>query len=165
LTGNHGKHVTYTGARKGELLNLRWKHIDFARNLITIDSTKTESTRYVAMTTRLRGELSRLRLQAPHNLEGLVFGLSDNFKKSFATACRMAGIEGFRFHDCRHVFASRLIEAGLSTDQAKKLTGHTQTATFDRYHNLTEEAAQQAARALNNWQGASEQLIVSRLIN
>lgn len=155
-----------TGARKGELLSLRWHHVDFTRNLIIITATKTESVRYVAMTARLRGEFAALRLQSPNDSDTLVFGLLDGFKKSFATACRIAKIEGFRFHDARHCFATRLIEAGLSSDQARKLTGHQQGATFDRYHNLTDEAAQQAAQALDLWRNADQfTLTSSDLVN
>jgi integrase len=154
-----------TGARKGELLNLRWQHVDFARNLITIEATKIESTRYVAMTSRLREELTALRLQAPNDPDVPVFGLRDNFKKSFTTACKLAGVEGFRFHDARHCFATRLIEAGLSSDQARKLTGHQQAGTFDRYHNLTDEAAQQAAQALDVWRAQFFPLTGNDLVN
>lgn len=153
-----------TGARKGELLALRWKHIDFPRNLITVEATKTDTTRYVAMTARLRDELRTLLLQSPNNPDDLVFGLLDNFKRSFATACRLAGVTGFRFHDARHCFATRLIEAGLSTDQAKKLTGHTQSGTFDRYHNQTEEAAQHAASALDNWRNDGQFTLNSEMV-
>lgn len=117
------------------------------------------------MTVRLRDELTTLRLQSPNKPDDLVFGLLDNFKKSFATACQLANILNFRFHDTRHCFATRLIEAGLSTDQAKKLTGHTQSGTFDRYHNLTDEAAQHAAQSLDAWQTQPFAMTGNDLVN
>ena len=64
-------------------------------------NTKTLNARVIPVSTRLA-----LALQVIYNErsdDGLVFGISDNFTRSWRTACKLAGIEGLRFHDLRDV--------------------------------------------------------------
>ncbi len=60
--------------------------------------------RQVAITTRLALELERLRASAPENPNGLVFGITDNVKRSFTAARGDAGLKDLRFNDLRHMF-------------------------------------------------------------
>ena len=94
-----------------------------------------------------------------------VFGIKDNFKKSFASACSDAEIEGFRFHDCRHTAITRMIQAGLSPMEVMKISGHTQMNTFARYVNPNIQAVQRIADVLSayNFQESTE--LVSETIN
>jgi integrase len=139
-----------TAMRRGELLKLRWRDVDFVAGALTITAmnSKTARARRVAMTPRLRTELKRLRACAPDDPDGLVFGITDTVKQSFASACKAAGIEGFRFHDCRHTAITRLIQAGISPMEVMKISGHTQHITFARYVNPDAGAIQRAADAL-----------------
>jgi integrase len=55
-------------------------------------------------------ELGILWKKSDKNLDALVFGIKDNVRKAFSTACRIAGIEeggidGFSLHSCRHTAA------------------------------------------------------------
>ena len=65
------------------------------------------------MTARLQEELRRLREVAPPDPDGLVIGIKSEFKRSFGTACREAGIRELRFHDLRHCATTRLIQSGM----------------------------------------------------
>jgi integrase len=67
----------------------------------------------------------------------LVFGIEDNVKKSFTSACRRAGITGLHFHDLRHTAATRWIQAGIPVTTVSRLLGHADIKTTYRYVNPT----------------------------
>jgi integrase len=142
----------YTGMRKGELLTLTWRDIDFVNNEITIRAfnTKTASKRSVGMVSVVRDELERLRDKSFENLDDMVFGV-DDVKRSFGTACRIAGIEDFNFHDLRHTFISRAVSLGLPTAEIMRLSGHRQMKTFLRYTNPTRETTQRHVTAMERF--------------
>lgn len=139
-----------TAMRHGELLKLRWSdvNLDAREILIRAMNTKTARARVVAMTPRLHAELKTLKATAPPDPEGLVFGVTDSVKRSFAAACKVAGIDGFRFHDCRHTAITRMVQAGLPPMEVMKISGHTQMTTFARYVNPNSHSVRRAADAL-----------------
>ena len=50
----------------------------------------------------------------------------------FVPALERAGIEGFRWHDLRHTFASRLVVRGVPLKTVAAYMGHTSTQMVDR---------------------------------
>src|SRR6266850_4525156 len=85
-----------TGMRRGEILSLKWSDVDFEERVLTIRAfnTKTMKERQVSLTTRLALELETLWNASPKIREGLVFGFTNNVKRSFtsartAAACRI----------------------------------------------------------------------------
>lgn len=141
-----------TALRRNEILNLRWKDVNLSSRLITVraSTTKTLRDRTIGITDRLAIELQRLDELAPDDPEGLVFGYTD-FKRSFEKACEVAGLTGFRFHDCRHAATTRMVQSGMPPAEVMKITGHSQMATFLRYVNTDGQSAQRAAMALDDW--------------
>lgn len=156
-----------TAMRRGELLKLRWSDVNMAAQEIVIRAmnTKTARGRIVAMTPRLHVELEKLWATAPPDDDVLVFGITDTVKKSFAAACKAAGIDGFRFHDCRHTAITRMIEAGVPPMEVMKVSGHTQHTTFARYVNPTGPARRRAADALAAFNAEAGAHQVPDLIN
>ena len=111
------------------------------------------------MTPRVREALLALREAAPPNYEGLMFGIKDTVKNAFLSALHEAGIEDFRFHDCRHTAITRMIQAGIPATETMKISGHTQFVTFARYVNVNEQAARKGAERLAKYitqSGANE---------
>lgn len=139
-----------TAMRRGELFKLCWRDVDLDEHIIRITAfnSKTARPRTVAMTPRLIAELENLYAKASQDANALVFGITDTIKKSFAAACNAAGVEGFRFHDCRHTAITRLVAANVPPMQIMKISGHTQHVTFARYVNPDTGAVQRAANAL-----------------
>lgn len=78
-----------------------------------------------------------------------VFGIENNFKRSFVGACNDAKVLDFRFHDCRHTAATRWIQAGMSLQEVGRILGHTQAQTTYRYVNVDDSAIRRAAEILD----------------
>lgn len=147
-----------TGMRRGEILQLRWRDVDFKNGVITVQAfnTKTMRERQLSMTTRLVIELEKLYEQSPKHAEGLVFGIRDNVKRSFGSVRDAAGLKGVRFHDLRHTAATRLVGAHIPLSEVGRVLGHTQPATTYRYTNANIETARRAAAALDAFNGEGE---------
>jgi integrase len=133
-----------TGARKGELLSLRWEAIDFARRTVLLPCTKNGSPRTLTLPRPVIEELLRHRRAG-----GLVFASDTNpfraasVDRSWTNALTAAGIEAFRFHDLRHSAASYLAMAGASLLEIGAVLGHRSTQTTLRYAHLSVERSQE----------------------
>jgi integrase len=137
----------YTGMRRGELFKLKWSDVDFKRDVIHIRESKTDRARTVHMTPNVREEIEKL---IPFSsLSEYVFGnrhtgdARTDLKHGFTAVCRLAGVDGLRFHDLRHTFATRLArESGNIVDVAHVL-GHVQISTTMRYaHAIPDRVAE-----------------------
>lgn len=146
-----------TGMRKGEILKLRWQDVNFDLKEITIlaFNTKTATRRKVGITSRVKDELEKLWNNSPNRIDDLVFGIAD-FKKSFATALRLASIDDLKFHDLRHTAITRLVAAGLAASEIMKTSGHTQMSTFQRYVNPNNDTRQRHANVLELYLAANQ---------
>lgn len=153
-----------TGMRRGEILGLKWSDVDFEERVLTIRAfnTKTMKERQVSLTTRLMIELERIWEESPTNRDFLVFGFTDNVKKSWTSVRTKAGLPDVRFHDLRHTAATRLVAAHLPLPEVGRVLGHTQANTTYRYVNANIETTRRAAALLDAFnQGGVEQLVVA----
>jgi integrase len=148
-----------TGARKGELLALRWSDINALERRITLRAmtTKTMQTRIVPLSGRFvvalyqmygKVEKGKDRGGLPVN-DDLVFNLK-KFQNGWDAACEDAKIDDLRFHDLRATFATRLIARGMPLEEVSKITGHTQLSTlYAHYIRNTSDAVSRATRLLD----------------
>jgi integrase len=143
------------GARKNELLTLRWSDVSIEEGVITFRAlnTKTARARKVPVSDRLRAELQRIKNDSEPDSDALVFNPC-SLQKHFQAALLSAGIDNFRWHDMRHSFASRLAHSGMSISELAALLGHSQIQTTLRYANPTTETLQKATDILNNLNAA-----------
>lgn len=146
------------GLRRGEILTLEWGDIDLARRTITVRAfnAKTARSRMVAMTIRAYEDLTARFYAAPRSQDERVFNIA-GVKRSFRSACRAAGIDDFRLHDCRHTFITRAIRAGLAPIEVMRVSGHTTMSAFYRYANLDADTVFRAAAALDAYHAQSNE--------
>ena len=129
----------HTGGRKSEILGLRWEDIDFENRLVVFERTKNDSVRQIPMTDALYFMFTNKLNEKKVNefvfvgSDGKPFG---TVNKAFKNACRSAGIENFRLHDCRHTYASQLVMAGVDILTVKELLGHKDLKTTLIYAHL-----------------------------
>ncbi len=69
---------------------------------------------------------------------------------ALARCLQQAGLPHIRLHDCRHTFATLLLEQGVSPKVVQTMLGHSSIAiTLDIYSHVSLELEQQAAEKLN----------------
>ena len=143
-----------TGMRRGELFNLKWTDVAFDRNMLTIQgkTAKSGKTRHVPMTEEAFDILKRWS-ENPKNSD-YVFpsadgGVMDNIKNPWDRLMKDAEITNFRFHDCRHTFASRLVMRGVDLNTVRELLGHSSIEMTLRYAHLAPEKLATAIATLN----------------
>lgn len=127
-----------TGARKGELINLKFTDIDFNRNIAYISTTKNGEPKVLPLTDEVVLELCRFRNQnAQHIFNSEI--KTDRpmcFTKLWRRALEQANIQDFRFHDLRHTTASYLAQNGASLLEIAEVLGHKQIQVTKRYAHL-----------------------------
>lgn len=69
-------------------------------------------------------------------------------KRSFATACKRAGIADFRIHDLRHTCAAWLVTAGVPLAEVHDLLGHRSIEMTERYAHLAPDNVRAAVTRL-----------------
>jgi integrase len=141
-----------TGMRRGEILGLKWEQI--RNGFIYLTETKSGKSRQIPINDRLAEVFKEVRrenqLKSPYVFADSKGRRYYEVKRSFATACRKAGIEDFRFHDLRHTFASHLVMRGVGLKAVQELLGHADLTMTMRYAHLSKAHLQEAVAVLNN---------------
>lgn len=158
LTSALGKHrdqqsaniirmLLLTGARRGEVLAMRWTDLDLAAGVWIKPSahTKQKKAHRVPLSAPARQLLARIaRTSSTYVFPARVDGHRTEIKGSWQSICKAAQLDGVRVHDLRHSYASILASAGLSLPVIGALLGHTQTQTTARYAHLFDDPLRSA---------------------
>jgi integrase len=143
--------AAYTGLRRGELVALRWREVDFAGRKVVVrrtmsgaveaNSTKSRRVREVPLPDQAAAALHRLSRRADFtasdeyvfvNRFGRRLGPSA-LRRRFERARDAAGLEPLRFHDLRHSYGSLVVAAGIDLASLKAAMGHSWITTTERY--------------------------------
>ena len=129
-----------TGARRGELLGLKWSDIDFERQTAYVKTSKNGQPKVLPLTDTVVKELTRYRQRQQDN--SLIFNSEIKLDKAFCFNKQWrktlveAKIEGFTFHCLRHTCASYLAQSGASLLEIADVLGHKQISVTKRYAHL-----------------------------
>lgn len=132
-----------TGARRSELLTLRWAQVDLVRGNLTLLETKNGERRALPLGDHAR-ELLKARAKIRRIDTDLVFPgrpptRPAQLRHAWQTALQVAGITDFHWHDLRHSAASYLAMNGASLQEIAAVLGHKTLAMVKRYAHLSEQ--------------------------
>ncbi|MDY0328915.1 MAG: site-specific integrase [Thiomonas sp.] len=135
-----------TGARRGELLALRWCDIDLDRAEALLHDTKNGDRRVLVLLPSVCEELQRFAPRDATTSTALVFrsrlrpSQPYAMEQAFRDALALADIKNFRFHDCRHTAASYMAQHGASLLEIADTLGHRQLRMVQRYAHLNTDS-------------------------
>ena len=145
----------HTGLRRGEILTLQWSHVDLSRHTLTILEQKN-GARDTLPVNATAMEVLQARAAVRTNSTEAVFvneaghpREARNLLRAFYPAMRRAGITRFRFHDLRHTFATRLIQAGVDVYTVQKLGRWKTISMVLRYAHHQPESLRGGAEVLD----------------
>ena len=141
-----------TGARRGEIQQLKWSEVDLVRGMLMLDDSKTGQKKIrlnSPASTILEAQAARVETRT-----GYVFSDRTGSGPFSATSKIWAKIRAdtpladVRLHDLRHSFASVAIAQGASLPVIGKLLGHANISTTQRYAHLTDDPISSANEAV-----------------
>lgn len=129
-----------TGARKNEILSLKWRNIDLKRQTITIEESKNGESRTIPVQ-GFAYDILKTKRDYDESDSDFVF-YSDNkeqpicIRSGWRFAIKKANIEDFRFHDLRHTAASYFAMNGATLTDIAEILGHKTIQMTQRYAHL-----------------------------
>ncbi|HEX8101505.1 MAG TPA: site-specific integrase [Solirubrobacteraceae bacterium] len=162
--------AAFTGLRRGELLALRWRDVDFGGQVIRVRANfaggqlttpKSGKVRSVPMAPDVATALASLgQREGWTGDDDLVFaGPAGTFldgaalRRRYYTAVKRAGLRPLRFHDLRHTFGTRMI-AKADIRRVQEWMGHADVQTTMKYLHYVpraEDARSSPRRSRLTW--------------
>jgi integrase len=128
-----------TGARRNEIMELRWSEVDLERGLISLPPERSKTgAKHIPLSApaaaiiAARPRSERFVFPSPTRPEKPAVGLP----KAWSRVRTRANLEGVRIHDLRHSYASFAAAGGASLHLIGKALGHAQAGTTHRYAHL-----------------------------
>ncbi len=141
-----------TGARRNEILDLRWQDVDLDTGTLNLPDSKTGKksiplgpapAELLAAAPRLEGSPYVIPGRRPN---GRFVGL----QRPWARIRERAGLGDVRLHDLRHGFASVGVAANLGLPVLGAILGHRHPATTARYAHLDDDPRRAAAARISS---------------
>jgi len=144
-----------TGMRMGEILSLRWETVDLFRRTVTILHSKNGDKRtiplnghmFALLKEKLKDRVSSSEWIFPSQAATKRDG--HGLRRAFRKALKTAMIQDFHFHDLRHSFATRLVQAGVDLYKVQKLLGHRSPVMTQRYAHHCSESLRDGVNVLD----------------
>jgi len=153
-----------TGARRMEIMNLKWSDIDMQRGMIALLNTKNKQRRALYITGHVLEVIKEMRkvqridsdLLFPAKAKKVKEGQKApkvtkpfDLRRAFTSALKEAGIEDFRWHDLRHTAASYLVMNGASLTEIAEILGHKTLQMVQRYSHMSETHVHGVVKDMN----------------
>jgi integrase len=151
----------YTGARKGNMLSMRWKDISFNNKLWYISDTKNGESQNVVLSEEALKILKEMHESAKSEWvfpsDSSASGHLQEPKKAWKRICQRAGMDDLRIHDLRRTRGSWMAITGASQYVIGKALNHKSPRSTAIYARLSldpvRESLEKADRAFVNKAG------------
>ncbi len=120
----------HTGMRMAEILELTWQGADLSRRTVMVFRSKNGERRIIPINEtvlsvlRQKSKIRPLKTDLVFYSQAFTPMEAGHLRRSFRLALSKAKIENFHFHDLRHTFATRLVQAGVDMYKVQRLLGH-----------------------------------------
>lgn len=139
-----------TGARRGELLSLKWRDVDLSTGIALLGKTKNGDRRTLVLLPQVLEALAPFVGDRDRYVFGSVrsrYQVPASIDSAWRDAVARAKVRDFRFHDLRHCCASYLAQAGTPLNVIAEVLGHRKLDMTRRYAHLTTQTKAVALRA------------------
>jgi len=139
--------LAFTGARKSEIVNLRWSEVDFAHHCLRLRDSKTGPKILVLGAPAQEVLASFSRSESIPWVFPAISGRGpyQGVEKVWRQLRIAAGFANLRVHDLRHSFASVGLAGGDALPVIGVLLGHADVKTTARYAHLSDDPVRMAA--------------------
>jgi len=143
--------IMLTGARRTEIVALRWSEVEFERSRLVLPPSRTKMgalnrARHIVLSQPALEILQGCTRRGEH-----VFPSSVGDKplvgvnRAWEKVRTLAGIPDVRLHDLRHSFATFAVENGASLFQIGRTLGHAKSVSTERYAHPSDAGARAIA--------------------
>ncbi len=159
----------YTGMRMGEILALTWAGVDLFRRTVTVFRSKNGERRTIPANTTVLDLLKGKYAARPGKIDIVFHSESytpldgSNIRRALTIALDNAKIQDLHFHDLRHTFATRVVQAGIDLYKVQRLLGHKSPIMTQRYAHHYPESLREGVDALEAGRSFSTNLAQSQI--
>lgn len=133
-----------TGLRRANIFGLTWENVDLNRGVAIVHADEAKAGERIVVP--LNAQARELLASIPEPRQGRVWGdMTRVWANTWESACKRAGVPGFRFHDLRHTWASWHAMAGTPLSVLQELGGWHSPQMVQKYSHLSPEHLAAAA--------------------
>jgi integrase len=151
-TADMARLAVATGLRRGNITGLLWSQVDLKEGFAHIPGSRAKGKRGIPVPLNEEAVAVIKRWRGKHETHVFVFRKKPVYQvatRRWREAVKAAGLEGLRFHDLRHTWASWQAQAGTPAYVIRELGGWATDAMVKRYAHLgAGDLAAYAARTL-----------------
>lgn len=152
-----------SGMRMGEILGLKWMHVDLENNFFRLppELTKEKKSKTIPFNYHVAEVLNTVTRAIHHDYVFTYQGNSfseGGIKRSFRTACINAGVpygrkiqNGITFHDIRRTVKTHLLYAGVDKVRRDAIVGHSLKGMDIHYIVLSDDSLREAMLKYTKW--------------
>ena len=154
----------------GEILGLTWAGVDLSRRTVMVFKSKNGERRTIPAQSDRAGT-AEAQIWKPTGGNGV--GVSERsadaveceqISRSLHLALKKAKMTDFHFHDLRHTFATRMVQAGVDLYKVQRLLGHKSPIMTQRYAHHYPESLRDGVEVLDVGRKVSTNLAQLRVV-